>query len=234
VDVQTVNSYTLSVSNLGPDDVSAASLDINVPPQMSATSITTSQGQCQGAYPTPTFHCDLGAMAAGSSAQVVVGTYAYQEGSGSLTASVTADRPDPDGSNNNAQLSTTVNPVADLQTVGGPYVTPGKAGRSTVTFTITVYNGGPSAASSVMVTDSWSGTTKKLQLASLSITQGSCVTSASSADCSVGTLDPGGTVTLTVTLTAQGSGTVTNIATATGAEKDPDSTNNSVTLTAST
>ena len=233
VDVRTVSSYTISVSNLGPDDVGAASLDVNLPAQMSPAGWSSAQGNCQGtSYPAPSYHCDLGPMSAGSTLLVIIDGYAYQEGNGSLTAAVTGDRQDPDTTNNNSQMTITVNPVSDLQVAGGPSVTPGKAGRATVTFTLTVYNAGPSTASSVNLSDTWSGTTKKLQMASFSITQGTCTTGASTVDCSIGSLDPGATATLTVTLTTQGSGTVTDTGTVSAAEKDPDASNNSVTSTA--
>ena len=235
VDVQTVNGYTFDVINGGPDGTSTTSLDITLPAQMALAGVSSSQGSCQGDASTipNTIHCDLAAIPAAGSAQVTVQAYAYTDGSSSMTAMVASDRPDPNASNNSASLATTVVPVADVSVAGGPAVTPGKGHKSTITFTIVVYDGGPSTATSVTLSNTWSGTAKNIDLTSFTIDRGSCTHTGAALTCSIGTLQGGETATLTVTVTAQGPGTVTDTAVVSAATKDPDRSNNTGVFTAS-
>jgi uncharacterized repeat protein (TIGR01451 family) len=235
VDVRTTNSYAMAVSNSGPDTTSTTSLDISLPAQMTVAGWNSSQGSCQGDNSTTpaTVHCDLGIVPAGTTPEVSVQAYAYTEGSGSLAAKVASDRPDPDLSNNSASLATTVAPVADVSASGGPSVAPAKANRTDVTFTVVVYNGGPSTATSVILSDRWTDTVNKTQLTSFAVDRGTCSQSDDARlSCVIGTLAPGETATLTVTVTAQGSGTVTDTATVSAAEKDPDVSNNTLVISA--
>ena len=233
-DIQTVNTFTMDVTDRGPDTATNTTLDFTLPDQMPPASVpTTSQGTCEQTS-VNSFHCQLGDIGSTATAEVMVQTYAYQEGTGTTSASVASDRPDPNPTDNTASLTTTVTPVIDLQVAGDANAEPGKAQRSTVRVTIIVYNGGASTATSVSLSDTWAGTVKKLQVSSISTDQGTCfVVAVAEARCEIGTLDPGAAVTVTVLLTTQGSGTVSDSATATAAEKDVDGSNNSATWSAS-
>jgi len=102
--------------------------------------------------------------------------------------------------------------------------TPGSA----ITYTVTVTNHGPSPASAVTLTDTWSTTARGgVQLLSFAAAQGQCaLTSNQRIDCQLGGLASGASTTVTVTLRALGTGSVTDQAQVSAAEFDPDTANN--------
>jgi uncharacterized repeat protein (TIGR01451 family) len=126
------------------------------------------------------------------------------------TATVTILANDP-----SADLS-----ISKVATTPGPYF-----GDSDVTYTITVQNLGPSAATNVQVSDALTGTT----FVGATPSQGTC-SGTTTVTCSLGTIAASGsaTIALTVHLPAAG-GTITNTATVTATETDAVGTNNSST-----
>jgi Domain of unknown function DUF11 len=98
---------------------------------------------------------------------------------------------------------------------------------------VTVTNHGPSPASAVALSDTWSSTVAGgVQLQSFATTQGQCaLTTDQRIDCQLGELASGATTTVSVTVRARGTGAVTDQAQVSGAEFDPDTTNNTTTLT---
>lgn len=106
-----------------------------------------------------------------------------------------------------ADLNVTKNAVGD-----GPFVV-----GSNATFTITVTNAGPAAATNVHVLDALpAGTT----FVSAVPTAGTC-TGTITVDCNVGTLANGGSATVTLTVRLDAVGIVSNIATANSDVTDP-------------
>jgi len=115
-----------------------------------------------------------------------------------------------------SDIATTVADLAISQ-VASP--SPATAGQN-VTFTITVSNAGPSAASSVTVTDTLpAGTT----LVSAST---GCTNASGTVTCNVGALANGATAPLTIVVHTTAAGSITNNASVTAAEADPSSANN--------
>jgi len=105
------------------------------------------------------------------------------------------------------------------KTANVPTFTPGQQ----ITFTITVSNAGPDAATATTVTDVLpAGTT----FVSATPSQGSC-SGTTTVTCSLGTLNNGANATITLVVTATGSSNITNTATASSASNDPASGNNS-------
>ena len=101
---------------------------------------------------------------------------------------------------------------------------PAVAGQN-VTFTITVSNAGPAAASSVTVTDTLpTGTT-------LVSASAGCTNASGTVTCNVGALASGATAPLTIVVHTTAAGSITNNASVSAAEADPSSANNTSSAT---
>ncbi|MBI1740442.1 MAG: SBBP repeat-containing protein [Candidatus Koribacter versatilis] len=101
-------TYTLTVTNSGPDTASSVSLTDTLPGSVVFGSATASQGSCSHSAGIVT--CDLGTLANGASATVtiVVATTAASFGTITNTASVSSAENDPNPANNTATEPTTV------------------------------------------------------------------------------------------------------------------------------
>jgi large repetitive protein len=152
---QTVN-YTLTVSNAGPDEATGVAVRDGLPPGLGFVSATPSQGD----YDTATGIWTVGSIANGSQATLTVAAMVETADPKTNVAEVSAsDQFDPDSTPNNNvtreddQAELTVTPqIADLsltKTADNPNPNVGQ----NVTFTLTVDNAGPSAATNVQVRD---------------------------------------------------------------------------------
>jgi uncharacterized repeat protein (TIGR01451 family) len=141
--------------------------------------------------------------------------------SGTLTNVATVGSPtgDPDQTNNvTPPVITTVTTEADLGI--GKMAAATVPATSNLVYTISVTNFGPSAASSVTVTDS-------LPVGVTFVTaSGNGVNNAGVVNWSLGTLTSGQVSNVTLTVTAPASGTLTNVASVSSPTGDPDQTNN--------
>src|SRR5262249_32858855 len=81
-----------------------------LPSEVTFVSITSTQGSCSS---TSTITCNLGALAEGASATMTLVVTPTTAGTLSNTASVSGNEADPDGTNNSATSSTTIDPDAD-------------------------------------------------------------------------------------------------------------------------
>jgi uncharacterized repeat protein (TIGR01451 family) len=172
-------SYTVTVTNKGPND---------------ATDVVVSG--LAGCTLTSTM------LDSGASAQCTANVAASSVGPLTQDVSVSGHEGDDlDPSNNSATVTTEVYPAAGLSVAitdsPDPVLT-----ESTVTYTITVTNNGPSPASAV-------------------------TTSGTLPTCNLGQIASGGSATCTHAVTAAAEGTLSQTVTVSGAEADPDTTNNS-------
>ena len=119
---------------------------------------------------------------------------------------------------------TTQEPGADLAISKTDDPDPVTVGR-TLTYTISVTNSGPLAATDVVVTDTLPLT---VTFASSSASQGTC-SGTNVIICNLGTINNGDSATVTIVVTATASGTFTNTASVASAVTDPDTGNNSAT-----
>ncbi len=121
-------------------------------------------------------------------------------------------------------------PAADLSVTKTDSPDPVKAGQN-VTYTITVQNNGPDAATGVTLTDQLP---RNAGYGSTSTTQGTCSLKPdkTAVTCNLGTIASGGTVTVTITVKPNKKGQITNTATVTAASPpDPNTANNTATAT---
>ena len=108
--------YTLQITNNGPSDATGITLVDTLPPSLLSVTPNPSQGTCEG---TQIITCDLGTLANGATATVIINVTTPTDYIGTISnsATVTANEGDPDTSNNLASENTTLNasnPV-DLQ-----------------------------------------------------------------------------------------------------------------------
>jgi uncharacterized repeat protein (TIGR01451 family) len=99
-------TYTLNVTNIGPSDATNVTATDTLPSTVSYISATPTQGTCSQASGTVT--CLLGSMISGASATITLQVTAVTPSSAVNTASVSADQPDPNSSNNTATQTTLI------------------------------------------------------------------------------------------------------------------------------
>ena len=211
--------YTVVVTNNGPSSAAAVSVADLTPAGLTFVSNT---GACTSAYP-----CSLGTLTNGQNA-TITSTYAIPSGAAgptfSNTASVSSATADPSAGNNTATKITTVTGSADVTiTKSGP---PSSSPGSTLVYTITVTNNGPSDASAVVVNDTTPAST------TFGSNTGACTTPF---PCALGIMTAGQSKTITSTFTVSPTFTgtlISNTATVTSATSDPVA-NNTATATTS-
>jgi uncharacterized repeat protein (TIGR01451 family) len=193
-------TYTITATNNGPS---------------TATNVTAT-----GTLPS----CSLGTIVSGASASCTATATANAVGTLTQTMSVSAIESDPNTDNNSASASTTVNPVisADLAVTMSDSPDPVKKGAK-LTYSITVSNNGPSAASGVILTDTLPANTT---LVSVTKSQGSC-SGTSTVTCNLGNLAAGASANVKIVIKPLSTGTLSNSASATSGVADPNSANNS-------
>jgi uncharacterized repeat protein (TIGR01451 family) len=110
-------TYTIDVSNAGPDEAPNVVVTDPIPSELTFESATATQGSCSESGGTVT--CALGTLAVDSSATITINTTANAEGTITNTASVSSSASDPDPSNNSDPATTTIAPSGGVQTGAG-------------------------------------------------------------------------------------------------------------------
>ena len=211
------------VGNAGPATAIGVTVTLQFPPGLSPSS---GGGVCTDTGSGLSCTYSLGSVPAGRGIAEIIGVTASVAGSYTVQGSVTADQPDPVPSNNSDSTLVTATPAADLSAQIADSADPATPG-SAITYTVTVTNHGPSPASAVSLTDTWSTTVGGgVQLLSFAAAQGPCTLTNQRIDCQLGGLASGASTTVTVTLRALGTGSVTDQAQVSAAEFDPDTANN--------
>jgi uncharacterized repeat protein (TIGR01451 family) len=213
-------SYTITITNGGPDPTSGTTTVSNTLPAGVSAATGSGSGWSCGAPSGGVITCtSTAAIASAGTFPTLTMSMTAPSNGGSVTDSATVSSPnDSNGANNTASASTTVVPQADVSIVkNGPG---GVTAGQNVVYTTVVTNNGPSTATGVVVTDP---TPANLTFVS---NAGACTTAF---PCSLGTMTNGQTATITSTYSTSPSfsGNVTNTATVSANEADPNSTNNS-------
>ncbi len=130
-----VLSYTLTVTNHGPNSASPVVLTDSIPQGTVFNSATTSQGYCSGTY---VVLCNLGTLTNNASATVTINVTALTAGAVQNTGQVSAAQGDPNLANNTAITSTVItgspyNPLPTLSAISPSFV---QAGSDSFTLTL--------------------------------------------------------------------------------------------------
>jgi uncharacterized repeat protein (TIGR01451 family) len=156
--------------------------------------------------------CDLGALAAGGSAQISLVTdvpdgTAHQQLRN--RAKVAAPQPDPDPSDNTAEAVTEISERGVNLTLTKTATTERPQLGKPLSYGLVVRNAGDAAATDVRVLDTLS---KAVKFKAVTTTAGSCSRDGSQVTCSLGTLAPGAQATVTVTVIPITGGSLRNAA----------------------
>jgi uncharacterized repeat protein (TIGR01451 family) len=232
--------YTLVVHNNGPVRATHVTVTDPLTAQLIGTAAAPSQGSCTTATGVV---CELGTLAVGASAQIVIAANVAETASGSVsnTANVVGAEIDRNPYNNSSSASIDVHPIPGPPTVppapppplppeqdvSGLRVTKHVARRvvqvgQRVSYTITVTNHGPEWSTGVVLRDT---PNSGVHILSVRTTHGHCTVSRR-LRCSLGTIRLRGRVTITIVARATRSGTATNVASVTSDQRDPSAQDN--------
>ncbi|MFC2078286.1 hypothetical protein ACFLTM_05720, partial [Candidatus Bipolaricaulota bacterium] len=144
-------TYTITIVNTGPSDAVNVVLDDTVPTRVLAPEYSTDAGASWSAWPNT---LSFATIPTGRSVQVLIRGAVDPTFSGTISnlASVAADTPDPNLTDNSTTENTTVSALADLSVGKSDSPDPVVAG-TTLTYTISVSNTGPSDAPNTVITD---------------------------------------------------------------------------------
>ncbi|HEV7767755.1 MAG TPA: IPTL-CTERM sorting domain-containing protein [Thermoanaerobaculia bacterium] len=188
-------TYTIIVSNNGPD--AAVDVQLNDPLPAGTTFVSLAQNSGPVAScSTPfigangTVACTWAVLGSGASATFTLVVEAGNITEAINTATVSASGSDGDPSNNSSTVETTITPEADVSVVkNGP--TSAEAG-SNISYTITVTNDGPSDAEDVELTDTVPANTT---FVSATQTSGPSFNCTGTVSCTIATLAPNAVAT---------------------------------------
>jgi uncharacterized repeat protein (TIGR01451 family) len=215
----TSSAQTLTITNTGARNLSVSSV--------------TYAGTNPGDFATAAATCPNASVAPGQTCTIRVNFTPTATASRSASLIITDDVNNVPGSQQTVSLAGNGTPRADLGLSIGASPSPVRSGTK-LTYSITVQNGGPTAASGVAVTDALPSVETFL---SASATQGTCSTptvgASGTLNCSLGTLANGATATINmvVKVTSFAPSSVSNTASATSNAPDANTTNNSATVT---
>lgn len=145
-------TYTLTISNAGPDDAQEAVLTDTLPALLTGAEFSTDGGTVWNPWVSP---YNVGTVASNTTRTVLIRAALSPDASGTLTntASVTSATPDPDPDNNEAVEMTPIGTAADVSVVKTADPDPVAPGEL-LTYSIEIANAGPNEAADVVLTDS--------------------------------------------------------------------------------
>lgn len=223
---QTV-TYSIDVTNLGPADEPDAVLSGALPPGL----LVDSTSSTQGADPPVSqglLSADLGVLPAGDTAVVTLVVTPGVANQGPLTCgfSIQGQDYDPDLSNNTASATVDVEPTSDLSVQIMPGAAPAAVGLDW-SYVVQVVNNGPSAAAGVVATIPLPADASFVSASASQ--QGALTQQGSDLVADLGALASRATATITVVidpLASSAGGSITLTAGVSGAEYDPNQSNN--------
>jgi uncharacterized repeat protein (TIGR01451 family) len=231
-------TYTITITNNGPNAAQGVVLSDTMPSGSSFVSMTQTAGtdsftfNQSGSSVTETASANIASGGSDTFSLVVFAPAGLANGAAfNDTASVSANNPDPTPGNNTATVTGSIvnnNPNADLSvTVSG--VASANEGDS-VTYNITVSNAGPASAPAVSLTNTLPAI---LSFVSATTSQGTFSVSGGVVTFAMGTIAAGGTATASVTAQAIEDGSVSDNVSVSSTAPDPNTANNSASATTS-
>ncbi len=213
-------TYTITVTNNGPNDATNVTLTDTLP--TGVTFVSASPG-CLFSPPNMVT-CSLGTIAAGDSRDVTIVVRPNTPGVITDTVTVTAAEDDPDPDNNQDSEETEVLGVADLSITKTDQTDPVVVGQD-LSYTLVVTNNGPSLATNVVLTDTLPD---GVIFISAVPSQGTCSYNAGIVTCALGDLAAGAQATVTITIqpTVDNIGTIVNLSAVQSDALDLTPTNN--------
>jgi len=188
---------------------------------------TTSKGSTVGAPVDGKTTAIIGTLAGGESATVSLIVLPTRAGQVTTTGGAFGNEPDPDETNNQGLLQTTIissdNDVSLGMTVEPEEVFVGEA----MTYTVTVTNLGPLTATGVQVVDT---VPSPVTVVNVTVSQGVAQTVGRRVTALLGALPVGGRADVRITVSVDSAEPFSNTATVTATEPDPNTDNNSATL----
>jgi len=210
-------TFTIAATNNGPSAATGVTVNDVLPAGYTFVSASASTGT----WTAPNWA--IGNLAIGASANLTIVATVNATGSYANTATISGNQSDPVPANNSSTVTPVPTAVADLavlKTVSNQTPTVG----SNVSFTITATNNGPSTATGINVND-------VLPAGYTFVSASASVGSWSAPNWSIASLSNGANATLTIVATVNTTGSYANTATITGTQPDPNSGNNTSTVT---
>jgi uncharacterized repeat protein (TIGR01451 family) len=219
-------TYTLQVTNNGPNEATGVKLVDSLPISVTYQSYTASQGVCSHFDGTMQLEnivtCELGNLSVDEDVVITLLVTPQMAGTITNTVSIAGNEPDHNASNNASTEDTTVILETDLSVTKSDSTDPISVGDP-LTYTISVANNGPSDATGVILTDTLP---VSVTYSSATTSQGSCSESSGVVTCALGALPAGDQATVTILVTSAATGTVNNLVEVAGNETDPNIDNN--------
>ena len=216
-------TYTVTVTNGGPSGAPLVVLTDTLPTGTTYVSAVPDQGTCSELAGVVTG--SLGSIANGVSVDVVIVAAVAPDVADGTTltnvASVVSTASEPTPGDNSTSEDTLITAEADISVTKVDSVDPVLAGAN-LSYTVTVTNGGPSDAQTVVLTDTLPGGTNYVSAVP---DQGTCSEAAGVVTCSLGVIAAGASIDVVIATAVPSStsaGTITNSAAVTTTTTDPD------------
>lgn len=217
-------TYSIRVTNNYPLIATGAKAVTTLPAGAVFVSAVASQGSCTHSNGVVT--CRFGDLIEEASATATVVARLNQSGQATATIVASGNGPDESPANNTVQVATTVSAAADMTVLLSGTPDPVTL-NNTLTYAVIVTNQGPSAATSVQLTNTLP---PGVTFLSANTAQGSCSQSAGVVRCTIGSVNAGAAVTVSIAVRPPTSGLLTNRAQVGASSLDPNQANNTVTV----
>ncbi|QUH19789.1 DUF11 domain-containing protein [Alkaliphilus sp. B6464] len=225
-----VLTYTLVVSNAGPNDAQNVIVNDNVSPSIIGPEFSTNGGVTFNPWPGS---LNIGTLPAGASRTIIIRGTVSQSATGCInnTALVTSTTPDPNFLNNVSSICVKVQSAVpgevDISVTKSAIPNPVALGQ-TLKYTIVVSNAGPSDAQNVVLTDAIPSEIINPEFS----TDGGVTWNPWTGSYNIGTLANGASITILIrgTVGSSATGTISNTANITSTTPDPDLCNNTFTV----